>query len=583
MKAINLIAPFERFADRTLERVPGRRLYPALLGALVLLGFLPLLVFPGIPNGHDSIYHIARLVTLREGFRAGELLPLINFDAIGGYGYGPGLFYSDLYFYPYGLLAAAGLPVVWAYKLFLVTWGLLTAYSMYWVAKRISGDEFAGFAAGLLYCWSSYYACDVIIRAAVGEVMAFLFVPWCIYGLWSALYAEAEDRGCLPLALGYAGLFYAHNITFVLMSIIGGMIIAFNAPALLRDLRRVGTLAAAGILAAALAAFAWVPLLEQIAGLKFNLTKATLHSPIADHMVPFPRLFLELPYMKMESWCPPGIGIIFVIVFLQRFRLKSERTPAERFRDLCMVAAFGALISASEFLPWQGMMSALAAIQFPWRFYMPATAFASLAGGLLLGALLAGRSNAARRTWLWILLCGCAFPWWFLHCYEYAAKISEHEIYRDVSRERAAKSIMSGVHFLPQGRVDGDYADLGGKTPVTSDDPAATAEVVASDWNKLEIKFSGFHPYDAFEIPRVYYKGYRVETEKGGGIDVIDQKHFLFRPNASEGVAVVKYRMTTLHLVSFFVSSLAFDFIILLLFLRRRRAKRAKPEAVPAA
>ena len=581
MKAINLIAPFERFADRTLERVPGKRLYPALLGALILLGFLPLLVFPGLPHGHDSVYHIARLVTLREGFRAGELLPLINFDAIGGYGYGPGLFYSDLYFYPFGLLAAAGVPVVIAYKLFLVTWGLLTAFSMYWVAKRISGDEFTGFAAGLLYCWSSYYACDVIIRAAVGEIMAFLFVPWCIYGLWNVLYDEAEKRSCLPLALGYAGLFYAHNITFVLMSIIGGMVIAFNAPVLLRDLRRVGMLAAAGVLAAALAAFGWAPLLEQIAGLKFNLTKATMHSPVADRMVPFPRLFLELPYMKMEWWHPPGIGIIFVIVFLQRLRLKSQRTPSERFRDLCMIVAFISLIAASEFLPWQGMMSALAAIQFPWRFYMPATAFAALGGGLLLSALLAGRSTAMRRTWLWILLCGCAFPWFFLHCYQYAAKISEHAVFRDVSRERAAKYIMSGVHFLPQGRVDGDYDGLGSKTPVWSDDSdsTATAEVTESGWNRLEIKFSGFKPNDAFEIPRVYYKGYRVDTEQGGVIDVVDQEHFLFRPNASEGVAVVKYRMTTLHLVSFFVSSLALDFVILLFCLRRRRAGRAK-EAV---
>ena len=41
MKAINLIAPFERLADRTLEGVPGKRLYPTLLGALILLGFLP--------------------------------------------------------------------------------------------------------------------------------------------------------------------------------------------------------------------------------------------------------------------------------------------------------------------------------------------------------------------------------------------------------------------------------------------------------------------------------------------------------------------------------------------------------------
>ena len=74
-------------------------------------------------------------------------------------------------------------------------------------------------------------------------------------------------------------------------------------------------------------------------------------------------------------------------------------------------------------------------------------------------------------------------------------------------------------------------------------------------------------------------RGYRVDTEKGGAIDIVDQEHFLFRPNASEGVAVVTYHMTTLHLVAFFVSSLAFDFVILLLLLRRIRARRAK-EAV---
>ena len=555
MRSFDILAPFERFAERKMNGIPPRRFYLALLTALVLLGFLPLL-YPGIPNGHDCMYHIARLVTLREGLRSGMPLPLINYDAMEGYGYGYGLFYSDVFFYPFGVLAALGVPVVTAYKLFLVVWGVLTAGSMYWVAKRISGDDFAAFAAALLYSWSSYHACDMIIRAAVGETMAFLFVPWCIYGLWSVLYAEPGKRSCLPLALGYAGLFYAHNITFVLMCIIGGLIVFFNAPALLRDVRRIGMLVCAGAIALGLAAFAIVPLLEQNLALKFNLTKATMASPIADRMVPFPRLFLELPYMKLEYWIPPGIGIVFVIVYMQRFRIRSERTPAERFRDLCLVTGFAALVCATEFLPWQGMMRALAAIQFPWRLYLPATAFAALGGGLLLGVLLAGRSVAAHRTWLWILLCGCGFPWWFLHCYLYAAKITEHEIYRDVTREKAASRIVSGVHYLPQDRVDGDYAGLGGKAPVTSANPDAEAQVSYPAWGRLEIAFSGFTPGDAFEIPRVYYKGYRVETPEGGVVDISDQKHFLFRPNASSGVAVVTYHLTPMHKASFAVSAL---------------------------
>lgn len=581
MKNFNLLAPFERFVEQKLNTVPARRLYPTLLAVLILLGFLPLLM-PGIPSGHDCMYHVSRLVTLREGFRAGIPLPVINFDSIEGFGYGPGLFYSDLYFYPFGLLAAIGIPEIAAYKLFLVTWGLLTAFSMYWVVKRISGDEFAGFAASLLYCWSSYHACDMIIRAACGEIQAFFFVPWCIYGFWNILYDDPEKRSCLPLAFGYAGLFYAHNITFVLMCLIGGLITAFNLPSLLRDVRRIGSLICAGCLALGLAAFAFVPLLEQISSLKFNLTKATLASPIADRMVPFPRLFLETPSQMMEFWIPPGIGLIFVIVFLQRFRVKSERTPSERFRDLCLITGFAALVSASEFLPWQGMMRAIAAIQFPWRLYLPATAFAALGGGLLLEKLLSGRSTAMRRTWLWILLCGCGFSWWFLHAYEYAAMISKHEVLRSLSTQKAGSALLSGVHFLPQGHVDGDYEGLGGRAAVTSANPDAKAEVSYPSWGRLEIAFSGFSPGDMFEIPRVYYKGYCVETDEGGVIDVSEQDHFRFRPNAAAGKAVVVYRLTRLHKASFAVSFLSLLGAVLAALISRRKSLKRIADPEPA-
>ena len=573
MKSFNLLAPLEDFFEKKLDRIPPEKLYPRLLAVLIVLGYLPLLV-PGIPAGHDTMYHLARMISLREGFRSGIVLPLINYDSLEGFGYGAGLFYSDLYYLPFGLISALGVPPVIAYKLFLFTFGLLTAFSMYYVAKRISGRPFAGFASALLYCWSSYYATDVIIRAAVGEIMAFLFVPWCILGLWIALYDESPKRSCLPLALGYTGLFYSHNITFVLMTLIGGLITAFNLPSLLRDVRRLGLLVRAGCLALPLAAFAAAPLLEQASSMSYNLTIKTSVVPVANFMIPFPRLFLELPYMNMGVYQPPGIGIIFVIVFLQRFRIRSARSPQERFRDLCMLTGFAALIAASEFLPWQGMMRVLAAIQFPWRFFLPATAFAAIGGGLLLGTLLNGKPAAMLRTWLWILLCGCAFPWGFLHCYEYAAKIHEHNMITSVSRERAAEDSTIGGHFLTRDREE-DYEGLGGRSAVTSSNPDAKAEVRTPGWGRLEIDFSGFEPGDSFEIPRIYYKGYRVETPEGGTIDVSERGHFRFRPNASAGTALVVYRLTALHKTAMLVSFLTLTGILISVLISKRKGSAA--------
>ena len=576
MKSISLLAPFERLFDRKLEQIPPARFYPILLGILILLGYLPLL-FPGLPHGHDSLYHIARIASLGENISHGIFFPFLNFNALEGYGYGYGLFYSDLYLYPFGLLAAAGLPALIAYKLFLVIWGVPTAFSMYWVAKRISGDAFTGFAAALLYCWSSYHACGMIIRAAIGEYMAFLFIPWCMYGLWNLLYEDRDKCSCLPLALGYAGLFYCHNISFVLTCIVGGMLIVFKIPTLLRDTRRLGTSISAGLLALGLAAFGWVPLVQQLLGLKFILNSQTVHDPIADGMVPFLRLFLELPYMKMEHWIPPGIGIIFVIVYFQRFRIKSDWTPAERFRDVCMIIGFVSLLACSEFLPWQGMMRVIASIQFPWRFYLLATAFAALGGGLLLGKLLSDQPVATRRVWILILICGCGFPWWFLHCYQYAAKISEHAFIHTFTHEDTSRHITMGFLFIPPGKGKADYVELRGRAPVTSDNPDATAEISYPAWGKLEIDYSGFSPGDAFEIPRIYYIGYHVETEQGGVIDLSEQEHFRFRPNASSGKAVVVYRPTNLHKLSFVVSFLVLAGLVLnaLFSYRKQSRKRA--------
>ncbi|MEG2075969.1 MAG: hypothetical protein RRY34_05655, partial [Victivallaceae bacterium] len=362
---------------------------------------------------------------------------------------GPGLFYSDIFLYPAALLVNCGLSLINAYKIFLLSWALGTAISTYYVLYQISGkSEFAAFSGTTLYIWSSYYAVDVITRAAMGEITAFLFAPWIILGVYRVIFDD--PRRFMPLAVGFAGIFYAHSISFILFTIIVSLLMLFNFRRLLSDLRRVGYIMLAGVICVGLAAFAIVPLFEQLYHLKFNLTSQTMASPLAERMVPLTRVFLELPYMKLDYWIPSGIGIIFVIVFLQRLRFKSDGGNREIFRDIAMICAGVCLLAATNFLPYEGMMSVLASIQFPWRFYLPATLFGAMAGGLILQKLTA-KDFVRERYWVFILICFCGFAWFFNVAYFYAARISQHNIIHELTNEKIQDCSASGQHYLPQG------------------------------------------------------------------------------------------------------------------------------------
>ncbi len=445
----NFITPVIQCWDRTVEKYGTGKFYFTFLTGLIIVGFAELL-YPGIPAGHDLGFHLSRIAGDAKGFQHGFIPPWINFDAINQMGYGAGLFYSDIYLFLPALLVALGLPIILAYKLFLLTWGLLTGWSMYYAAYKISGrNGFAGFAAALLYVWSSYFATDVFNRAAIGEVMAFLFIPWILLGLYNIIYEKPYHF--LPLTLGFAGLFYAHSISFVLMSLATLLLIGLNFIRFFKDIRRVGYLIFAGILSAGIAAFGIVPMFEQLGHLKFNLTGQTMASPIADFMVPVTRLFLELPYMKLENWIPPGIGMIFVIVAVQRLRLARRGSDAcQVYADHMLIAAGVSLLCATNFLPWEGMMRVLASIQFPWRFYLLATAFGALGGGLILERLTRNRSEK-QRFWSYILICGCGFAWFFNIAYVYAAKTHEKQMFQTFDRDMVQLYSASGQHYLPQG------------------------------------------------------------------------------------------------------------------------------------
>lgn len=557
--------------DALRARFGESRFYPALLGALLLCGLAPLLA-PGIPNGHDLYYHLSRLHAMAVNFSLGEVPSMVNHEALAGYGYATGLFYPDFFLYPAVLLMKCGMGILAAYKCMVVACVFATAYGAYFCARRLSATCFGAFATALLYAWSSYFAVDVFVRAAFGEWSMFVFAPWIILGLYETVLGE--PRRFPYLSFGFAGLALAHSLSLLMMGAICAAFVAFNAVRILREPRRILYLALSPVPVALVSLAYILPMLEQFAHLHFHI-EIEDNAGILSRCMPPLKMLLELPASKAEYWIPPGIGTMLAIAALQRFRLASRRTAPELFRDMLLVAGVCCLLMSSEMPPWKGAFKPLAVIQFPWRFFGPATAFLAFGGGLALSALTAG-DGARERRWVWRVVCGAAFAWFVNVGYFYTARYCERDFmfgYR-VGRPQEA----SGIHYLIKDGLRDTAIRARGDVAVAS--APVDVKLARPRPDVLRMEFSGNAADNEIELPIVPYYGYiallerpdgtreRLETCLGPG------KLLAVRIPAAcaEGAVAVRYEATPLQRISQFVSlASAIAFCAFFVAMKRRR------------
>lgn len=558
--------------DSLRARLGERRFYPLFLGMLILCGLLPLLM-PGLPGGHDLYYHLTRLHAMSVNFRLGEFPSMINHEALCGYGYATGLFYPDLFLYPAVLLMKCGVGIVAAYKCLIAAAALAAAFGAYFCARRLSATCFGAFAAAILYAWSSYMAVDFFVRSAFGEICFFVFMPWVVLGLYEIVLGD--PRRFPILSFGFAGIVCAHSLSLFMTAVICAVFILFNAVRLLREPRRILFLALSPVPAILVGVASLAPMFEQFAHLHF-IIEGEKNSDILLRCMPFSKLILEIPTSKADVWIPPGIGTMLVVVAMQRFRLPAQaRTPGGRFRDMLLIAGLCCLLMCTDTPSWKGAFKFLAVVQFPWRFFGPATAFLALGGGLALSALV-GRDYARERHWAWIVVCGAAFAWFVNVGYFYAARVSEHAFICDYRPGRPQEA--SGIHYLVRGGLLDDEIRARGDVVSPSSPIEATLSRPRPDI--LQMEFSGNAADNDVELPLLPYYGYAAQvrlpdgTERPLEVGVGPGKLLSIRlpRDCPDGVASVRYRATTVQRLSQAVSFVsALGFLVFWLLRRRRR------------
>jgi hypothetical protein len=203
----------ERWMNQADERCRRGILPP------VILALLGMLVTAAMWNGLQLYGHSAevdyfRMVSFDRMIRAGVLYPRWDPDTYFGYGSPLFNFYAPLSYYLTEVSALFGVPLHSAIKITLVFALILSGLGMYLFCRDFAG-RFGSFLAGFAYMLAPYHMVDMVVRHALGEHVAFAFIPFACWGVSGMV----KGRRPLRLAVGafaMAALILSHNITAML-------------------------------------------------------------------------------------------------------------------------------------------------------------------------------------------------------------------------------------------------------------------------------------------------------------------------------------------------------------------------------
>ncbi|EOL44165.1 hypothetical protein [Enterococcus caccae] len=343
----------------------------------ILLSISILSIFPYFFNNYifsqdDLIFHRTRLENYTQAIRHWDFFPRV-FPTMGlNFGYAADLFYPSILLLPFALFRIVGFAFVPSYYMYQVLISFITATTAYYFLYSIKRSEKLALVFSCLYTLSSYRLIDQSVRGALGETLAFAFLPLFVLGVYSLFYTD-KHRWQL-LAVGMSLLIASHLITALYSFVFLILFILVNWKKCHQT--QITGLIQAGFLTIGLSAWFLFPYLEQVNHLTFNFSNTTLwpsglNFSLANLLINS-IANVSAPFTELK----PNIGLLLIVfVIISGIHFRHLTSVNKRL----MWVTFLMIILATNLFPW-GLfkVSILAKIQFPWRLLLFATFFASL-------------------------------------------------------------------------------------------------------------------------------------------------------------------------------------------------------------
>ena len=169
-------------------------------------------------RGDDMTFHLRRICELAQEFEQGGLsaIPVrVTDNTLGGYGYGCSLFYGDYFLYlPAFAVAFLGWEALRSLQVFFAFIIIGSGISMFWALQKIGVSRFTAAIMGVLYAFSPYMLTNYVVRSALGEAMAGMFMPAAAAVFYDIVHTseKLQKKSIIQLACLMAAMLVSHLI-----------------------------------------------------------------------------------------------------------------------------------------------------------------------------------------------------------------------------------------------------------------------------------------------------------------------------------------------------------------------------------
>jgi hypothetical protein len=510
-------------------------------------------------SGYDWNFHIGRLIGLSYSLSAHTFPFYVNPFFYYGMGYACNLFYGEVLLLFPALLLYFHMDLVLVLKLFFVLLAIATAVTSYFSLLLLFEKKNIAICGSLFYTFSVYRAADLYMRFALGEVVAFVFLPLIITGCAILFTKPKAAKWCL--IIGFSGLLYSHLISFTLAILYLLFYLVFHYKKIIKDSKTLYPVLSAGVIAVGLCAYQLFPMLEQLVSQSFRFQTSPLTVPYENTytLSDLIKSITNLPFH--DSSYVIGIGFFILFVLILRLLLKKQKDSAKvKTADRFLLGAILLLACTSDWFPWK-LLTPLNFLQFPWRLCLFITLFLSISAAVYLDYFDENKKRC--------LLYACSFLVLFSNLYILGFKYRntyEHTSRSIESGQALSRAVdptaVSGGEYLPAVSPPGEInylSQLGVYFPV--DYQHVTIDQVERTLSALTFHYTSDTQTTQITVPYLYYKGYSitvnsqsVETKKS------DIGLLQFETSEQEGIVEIRYRGTMIQKVSFLISILTFLF-----------------------